>query len=55
MGGLGWRRSEGRGSVQKRGWRGWGLMDVGQVGGVVMAVGDAMVCEASFPDIQLAL
>jgi len=30
------------------------LVDVGEVGGVVLLVGDAVVCEASFPDIQLA-
>lgn len=31
------------------------LVDVSQMGGVVVGVGDAVVCEASFPDIQFAL
>ena len=30
------------------------LVDVGLMGGVVVGVDDAMVCEASFPDIQFA-
>lgn len=30
------------------------LMDVGEVGGVVVLVVDAVVGEASFPDIQIA-
>lgn len=31
------------------------LVDVRQVGGVIVGVVDAMVCVASFPDIQFAL
>ena len=30
------------------------LVDVGEVGGVIVLVGDAVVCEALFPDIQFA-
>ena len=30
------------------------LVDVIEMGGVIVLVGDAVVCEASFPDIQFA-